>query len=481
MRNVFHITNKQKILQEKKMRICCAYAVKAPTGLSWPGILQNYQKRIEEISGWLKNEITDSDVTFVNKTVSAGTSDEELLEITQFDGVLVFLLAHGTGIGQRLVSKMRHGLIIDDPFGGSGDLIRISGIIHNEKYPVQTVGTQDMEALLHKIRVYLAVPRIAGSRILVFKNFEKMTPVKEAEMVRSIGTGSTMKRYRAGKAGFDETVRQIKDTFSIDVVMKDLKALKQYMSGVDEEEAKQYAKKWTENAEKVVEPSSSDILAAAKMYLALTEAKKETHADVVSIDCILMFFAYDMGVYPCLSFFEMNNNGEIGICEGDLDSAISSLIIQKISGRPGFVSDPFVDTEKNQITYAHCVASAKPFGPQTSPYPYRIRTHSEDESSAAVQVMLPAGYPVTTIKISAANKAMSIHSGESIGNIDTASGCRTKLVAKIPSSRILLNNWHNELFSWHRVTVFGDYRNDFMDIAQYFNLKVYEEDKENCN
>ena len=462
------------------MEICCVYAVKSPTGLSWPGILQNYEKRVQDIQTWLESAITDSDVRFVTKVVSAESSDDELQKVTAFDGTLVFLLAHGTGIGQRLAPVLRHGLIIDDPFGGSGDLIRVSGLIHKESYPVQTIGTQDTEALLHKIRVYLAVPRIANSRILVFKNFEKMTAEKEAEMKRSIGTGSTMKRYKAGKEGFDETVKQIKDAFSIDVVMKDLHDLNQYMNQVDKESAQQYANKWMDNAETVVEPSSDDILAAAKMYLALEKAKRDTNADVVSVDCILMFFAYDMGVYPCLSFFEMNNTGEIGVCEGDLDAAITSLIIRNVSGRPGFVSDPFVDTEKDQITYAHCVASAKPFGPETSAFPYRIRTHSEDEASAAVQVILPAGYPVTTIKISSTHKAMSIHSGESIGNIDYASGCRTKLVAKVPSSRTLLNNWHNELFSWHRVTVFGDYRKDFLDIASYFNLAIYEEDKENA-
>jgi L-fucose isomerase-like protein len=178
-----------------------------------------------------------------------------------------------------------------------------------------------------------------------------------------------------------------------------------------------------------------------------------------------------------MGFFEMNNNGEIGVCEGDLDACITSLIIRAISGRPGFVSDPFVDTETNEIVYAHCVASCKPLGPSKAACAYKIRTHAEDHASAALQVILPDGYPLTTIKVSVAGKAMSIHSGISAGNIDHECGCRTKLVCRVPDSKCIMRNWHNELFSWHRVTVFGDYRADLTEIANYLGLKFYEEDK----
>ena len=32
-------------------------------------------------------------------------------------------------------------------------------------------------------------------------------------------------------------------------------------------------------------------------------------------------------------------------------------------GQPGYISDPVIDTSKNQIIYAHCVAPSKVFGP----------------------------------------------------------------------------------------------------------------------
>ena len=190
-----------------------------------------------------------------------------------------------------------------------------------------------------------------------------------------------------------------------------------------------------------------------------------------------MFFAYDLDVYPCLSFFEMNNHGEIGVCEGDLESCVTCLISEEIAKRPGFVSDPFVDTERNQVVFSHCVASNKPYGVDGPAVPYKIRTHAEDDLSAALQVEMPSNEELTTFKVSAKGKAMSIHSGKSIGNINNKCGCRTKLVEKVPSGRQIMKNWHNELFSWHRVTVIGDYRQDFTEVAKYFGLELVEEDK----
>lgn len=462
-----------------KPKICCCFAVKAPTGLSWPGIVQDYQERKDYYQTLLQDNFGD-DYEFVYNELTAQATDAQLEEMTHYDGFLMILLAHGTALGQRIAGMLKHGLIIDDPFGGSGDIIRVQNVISLNQYPVATVGTQDTEALLHRIRVYLTVPKIKNSRILVFKNFEKMRDEKEAELNRSIGTGSTMKRYKAGEEGFQKEVKRIKDVFGVDVVMMTLAQLNQYREQADEKEARVYADKWFNSAKDVVEPSYDDLVQSAKMYLALKRAKEETQADVVSVDCILMFFAYDMCVYPCMSFFEMNNNGEIGVCEGDLDSCLTSLMINALTGRPGLVSDPFVDTETNEIVYSHCVASCKPFGKDGAAYPFRIRTHGEDHASAAIQALLPSGYPLTTVKVSTSAKAMSVHGGVSAGNIDHECGCRTKLVCRVPNSKLIMKNWHNEYFSWHRVTVYGDYREDFMEIAHYLGLKLYEEDKENC-
>ena len=83
-----------------------------------------------------------------------------------------------------------------------------------------------------------------------------------------------------------------------------------------------------------------------------------------------------------------------GACEADLESSISMLLMTYLVGRPGFISDPVIDTAKNQIIYAHCVAPTRVFGPNGPGNPYHIRNHSEDRKGAVVRSLLPLGITV---------------------------------------------------------------------------------------
>ena len=66
-----------------------------------------------------------------------------------------------------------------------------------------------------------------------------------------------------------------------------------------------------------------------------------------------------------------------------------------------------------------------------------------------------------------------IHSSVSVGNAGGDAGCRSKLVASC-NARALLENW---MPMWYRVTVFGDYRQDFINFFRLKGLDIFEEDK----
>jgi hypothetical protein len=83
------------------------------------------------------------------------------------------------------------------------------------------------------------------------------------------------------------------------------------------------------------------------------------------------------------------NDLNVGACEADLQSTISMLLMAYHAQRPGYISDPVIDESKNQIIYAHCVATNKPFGPGGPASPYHIRSHSEDRKGAAIRTLLP--------------------------------------------------------------------------------------------
>jgi len=59
-------------------------------------------------------------------------------------------------------------------------------------------------------------------------------------------------------------------------------------------------------------------------------------------------------LYPCLGHFQLNNDGWVGACEADLQSTLTMLLMTYLVRRPGYISDPVIDTATNRVVYLHC-------------------------------------------------------------------------------------------------------------------------------
>ena len=244
-------------------------------------------------------------------------------------------------------------------------------------------------------------------------------------------------------------------------------------------EAQAVADRWLKNAEGCIEPSKEDVFNSARMYLGLKHCVEEEQADAVSVDCIMMFYTTDLSVYPCMSHSQMCDDGLTGTCESDIDSTLTQLAIRYLTGRAGFISDPVIDTATNQIIYAHCSAATKWFGPDSAPSPYFLRSHSEDHNSTSIQTIMPVGETVTTVKMDIETHSMALHTAKAVGNVTEEKGCRTKLAGEVPDAQVLLDNWDTDVFSWHKVTFYGDYRKDFLNLAKLYSMKTIQEDRLN--
>ena len=230
---------------------------------------------------------------------------------------------------------------------------------------------------------------------------------------------------------------KIKEVFRTEVITIDSRTLRNYYDKVDENDAVKWAEKWINEALKVVEPSRDEIIKSAKIYLALKSILTDNNAQAITVDCLGLFYGGKLPAYPCLSHFQMNNEGLTGVCEADLDSTLTQLLVRYLNGTPGYVSDPVIDTASNQIIYAHCVATNRVFGPDGLPNPYIIRSHSEDRKGTSIQSIMPLGKVVTTIKVNTLEKAMAIHQGKAVANVEEEKACRTKLAVETDAKRVL--------------------------------------------
>jgi hypothetical protein len=169
------------------------------------------------------------------------------------------------------------------------------------------------------------------------------------------------------------------------------------------------------------------------------------------------------------------DDGGQGVCEAMPDDTVSMILARILTGRAGYVSDPALDTSKNQIVYSHCMAHTKVFGPKGEANKFHIRTlHNRDPRGCCAESLLPEGYMTTTFRTNIGAKKLVLHQAKSVGNLGADRGCRTQLLGDVRGDiGKLFREW--DLFGWHRVTVYGDIQEPLVELAKALGLEVVKE------
>ena len=145
-----------------------------------------------------------------------------------------------------------------------------------------------------------------------------------------------------------------------------------------------------------------------------------------------MFYGGKITAYPCLGFFQLNNDGFVGGCEGDLKSAMTMLVMGYLTGRPGYHLRPghrhLEEPDHLRPLRVHQQGLSAPAGRAN---PYHIRSHSEDRKGAVVRSLMPLGEMTTTLEFDPDKKEILFHQAKTVANIDEDKACRTKLAAEV--------------------------------------------------
>jgi L-fucose isomerase-like protein len=262
---------------------------------------------------------------------------------------------------------------------------------------------------------------------------------------------------------------QIREAYGAEVVIVGGDELNSLYDKASVGEAKEWAQTWTTGAANVVEPTPDEIVQGGRMYLAMRNLLAAQRSRAITVDCLSLFYADKLRAYPCLGFFQLNNDNQVGACEADLTSTSTMLLMSYLIGQPGYISDPVIDTSRNRIIYAHCVAPSKVWGPDKSSNEYHIRSHSEDRKGAAVRSLMPLGVTTTTLEFLPGRREVLMHQARTVENIDDDRACRTKLAAEPRDAFKLAEDWDA---GWHRVTYYGDHRAAVDSLAALLQFKV---------
>jgi L-fucose isomerase-like protein len=376
-------------------------------------------------------------------------------------------------------------IFVDDLYGGSGQFLIDYSHARRAEQPVSSVSSSRFEDVVAVIRCFEKLGRSGVSAEQVMAACEKtrkqrFRPQRDVKIVRDevqlADVGRVLKKLKSSTILLvgrrrDDLAKAIQASCGTKVMNLDFPEVSAAYGATDDKRAAEIADRWIAAAAKGCEPNREEIVKSAKMYLAQTALMEKYNAQAISINCLGGFYGGHMEAYPCLGFCQLNNDGLVGGCEADLRSAFTMLAMGYLTGRPGYISDPVIDTSKNMCIYAHCVAPTKVFGPDGSSNPYAILTHSEDRRGASMRSYMPLERMTTSLELDPAMGESIVHQGVAVANLEIDRACRTKLAAEVVGDiDKLMREW--DRWSWHRVTVYGDLIEPVKELSKAMGLKL---------
>ncbi len=474
--------------QRNRIRIVFAlHAVRQP-GPDWPNQGYDFAPAMERIGREL--EARCPGLRFVTSTATGPEQARSILEKDRaaggIDGYLVCQMNCWNQVVQTLATSGKPVLYADFQYGGSGGfLVYNAAFLRQRAANVGFVASSDPADLAEAAKCFDPGHRrglgdtfaSATARVRVERAPRMAAGGNQPDALQCLDAAECVKRMKASRilAIRDQTSGEEPAVAGIPVKRLPFRELNEAWEKADRDEARSIADRWQRSAARIEGVTRETLETSAAMYLAERALLQRHDAQAITINCLGGFYGNHIHAYPCLGFYQLNSEGAVGGCECDVRSAATMLIGNLLTGgRPGYISDPVMDSAKRRIIYAHCVAPDRAFGPRGPANPFEILTHSEDRQGASVRSLLPTGHLTTTLEFDQGRREILFHQAKAVANDPDDRACRTKLCAEpVGDFEKLFTEW--DRWSWHRVTFYGDLREPIHALAEALGWKVVPE------
>lgn len=162
---------------------------------------------------------------------------------------------------------------------------------------------------------------------------------------------------------------------------------------------------------------------ATHIYHVLRQIVEDYFLEGFTIRCFdLLTTIHNTG---CLALAQLNAEGIVAGCEGDIPALLSMAIGQKLLGVSGFQANPaYIDVEKGEITFAHCTI------PLNMVQRYELDTHFESGIGVGVRGYMQEG-PVTIFKVSGDLSRFFVEEGMLVCCQAKPNLCRTQQIIRL--------------------------------------------------
>ncbi|MDD8025935.1 MAG: twin-arginine translocation signal domain-containing protein [Acidobacteriota bacterium] len=473
----------------EKVRVRVLYALHGPRQLDpdWPNKGFDFVPVMNRINAELLKRVPNLEIIPALATgeeqAKAVLAEDAKLPV---DGYLVYQMNCWNKVAQTAVTSGKPVLYADFQYGGSGGfLVYTAGFLRAGLKNLGFVASSKIEDLAEAVKLFAAAKAAgpsydfaaAAARVRTSRTPKPGDLSVMPDPLAVLPAEETVRRLKASRilAVRGAEAQPSINVLGIPVDYIPFAELNAAWAAADKDEAKAVADRWIRSAARIEGVSREELVNSAAMYLGQKAVLKARGANAITVNCLGGFYGGHIHAYPCLGFHELCNEGLVGACECDVASTASMTAVAVMTqGRPGYISDPVMDTSHRTIIYAHCVASNRPFGPRGAVNPFEILTHSEDRQGASVRSILPAGWMTTSIEVSQDRKEILLHRAKAVGNDPDDRACRTKLVAEpVGDFEKLFTMW--DRWGWHRVTAYGDIAEPVKALAAAIGWTVVEE------
>ncbi len=247
------------------------------------------------------------------------------------------------------------------------------------------------------------------------------------------------------------------------VVPIHLNELYQAMQDVPQEAIAPLRESLVSRAVEIKHPSPAELEGGIRVYWAMKQLLEQYNLSTITLRCFDLIGR--LKITGCFALAQLNDEGIIAGCEGDLVSTVGMLWAYTLLDQISWMANPAqIDEENNTLWLGHCTV------PRSMVQEYRLRSHFESGLGMGIQGKLSTG-PVTLLRIG--GKAMDqlwLAEGEILQAGHAENLCRTQVEVRLTrggqvtdllhtplgNHLVLVPGYHaDRLRTWWQTTAFG--------------------------
>jgi L-fucose isomerase-like protein len=211
----------------------------------------------------------------------------------------------------------------------------------------------------------------------------------------------------------------IEATWGPEVVPISLREVSAQFDDISDDDLRPTLKALKADATEIREPTQEALRDVVRVHAALRRLVDAYELDAVTVRCFDLVL--NLETTGCFGLAELNDEGFIAGCEGDLVSTVGLLWAYTLLDEIPWMANPAqLDEETNAMWLAHCTV------PRRMVEKYRLRSHFESGLGVGIQGTLPLG-PVTLLRIGGTEmKQLWLAEGEIVQTGDAENLCRTQ-------------------------------------------------------